>query len=96
VSPGFEAVVPGRQAGGPCTASAAPGRVPWVEPDGSEGVDMKTWQTVLGIVVIIAVLYVAFIVGAVFVRILMGLIAILVVAWLIRAFIVRPGARRRP
>jgi uncharacterized membrane protein len=71
-------------------------RVRWIEPDGSEGVDMKAWQTVLGIVVVIALLYVAFIVGAVFVRIMMGLIAILIVAWLIRAFIVRPGSRRGP
>ena len=57
---------------------------------------MKTLQTVLGIVVVIALLYVAFIVGAVFLRIAMGLIAILVVAWLIRSFIVRPGSRRGP
>jgi hypothetical protein len=74
----------------------ATSRVRWIEPDGSEGVDMRTLQTVLGIVVIIAVLYVAFIVGAVFVRIMMGLIALLVLAWLIRTFVVRPGGRRAP
>ena len=57
---------------------------------------MRTWQTGLGIVVVIALLYVAFIVGAVFVRIFMGLIAILIVAWLIRSFLVRPRSRRGP
>lgn len=57
---------------------------------------MRTLQTVFGIVAIIALLYVAFIVGAVFVRIMMGLIALLIVAWLIRSFIVRPGGGRAP
>lgn len=57
---------------------------------------MRTWQTGLGIVVVIALLYVAFIVGAVFARIFMGLIAILIVVWLIRSFLVRPRSRRGP
>jgi uncharacterized protein with HEPN domain len=79
-----------------CTPRRTHLRVRWIEPEGSEGVDMRTWQTVLGIVVVIAVLYVAFIVGAVFVRIMMGLIALLIIAWLIRAFVIRPGGRSGP
>jgi hypothetical protein len=54
---------------------------------------MQTWQTVVALVVLVALLYVAFIIGAVFVRIMLGLIAIVIVVWLVRSFIIRP---RRP
>jgi uncharacterized membrane protein YraQ (UPF0718 family) len=49
---------------------------------------MKTWQTVVAVIVIIALLYVAFIVGAVIIRILFGLLAIIVAGWLVRRFVV--------
>jgi uncharacterized membrane protein YraQ (UPF0718 family) len=56
---------------------------------------MNTLQTVLGVLVIIALLYVAFIVGAVIIRILFGLLAILIAGWLLRRLFVRAQTRSR-
>ncbi len=56
---------------------------------------MRTWQTVLAVLVIIALLYVAFVVGAVLIRILFGLLAIVVIGWLLRRFIVGQTQGRR-
>lgn len=55
---------------------------------------MNTLQTILGVIVIIALLYVAFIVGAVIIRILFGLLAIVVAGWLLRRLVV--GSRSGP
>lgn len=48
---------------------------------------MTTMQTILGAVAVIVLLYVAFIVGAVVIRILLGLLAILVAGWMLRTLV---------
>ncbi len=55
---------------------------------------MKTWQTVVAVIGIILLLYVAFIVGAAIIRILLGLLAIVVAGWLLRSLVV--GRREGP
>ncbi|CAN5844089.1 hypothetical protein BH23DEI1_BH23DEI1_22760 [soil metagenome] len=54
---------------------------------------MNTLQTIIGALVVIALLYVAFIVGAVIIRILFGLLAIIVAGFLVRRLVVRSTDR---
>ena len=49
---------------------------------------MTTLQTVLAVIVVIALLYVAFIVGAVLMRIVFGLLAIIVAGYMVRMLVV--------
>ena len=49
---------------------------------------MTTLQTILAAVLVIALLYVAFIVGAVVMRVLLGLLAIVAAAWMVRMLVV--------
>lgn len=56
---------------------------------------MNTVQTILAALVVIALLYVAFIIGAVVLRILLGLLAILVAGWMVRTLVVERAERGR-
>ena len=49
---------------------------------------MTTLQTILAVIVVIALLYVAFIVGAVLMRIVFGLLAIIVAGYMVRMLVV--------
>jgi uncharacterized membrane protein YraQ (UPF0718 family) len=57
---------------------------------------MRTWQTVIAVIAIILLLYVAFIVGAALIRILLGLLAIVVAGWLLRRLITRSPSGPNP
>jgi uncharacterized membrane protein YraQ (UPF0718 family) len=54
-----------------------------------------TVQTVLGIIVVIVLLYVAFVVGAAIIRIMVGLFALLVAGLLVRSLVLRMKQPRR-
>jgi len=49
---------------------------------------MNTMQTILAAIAVIVLLYVAFILGAVVMRVLLGLLAILVAVWMVRTLLV--------
>ena len=55
---------------------------------------MTTLRTALAVIVVVALLYVAFIVGAVLMRIVFGLLAILVAGWLARSLFVSWNDKR--
>jgi uncharacterized membrane protein YraQ (UPF0718 family) len=57
---------------------------------------MNTLQTVVGVILIIALLYVAFIVGAVILRVLVGLVAIIIAGFLLRRLFVGQRTGRSP
>jgi len=56
---------------------------------------MTTLRTALAVIVVVALLYVAFIVGAVLMRIVFGLLAIIVAAWLVRTLVVKWNEKRK-
>ena len=56
---------------------------------------MTTVKTILAALVIIALLYVAFIVGAVVLRIVLGLLAILVAGFMVRMLVASWGETRQ-
>jgi uncharacterized membrane protein YraQ (UPF0718 family) len=55
---------------------------------------MNTMKTILTALVVIALLYVAFIVGAVVLRVVLGLLAILVAGFMVRMLVTSWGERR--
>lgn len=55
---------------------------------------MPTLRTALAVIVVVALLYVAFIVGAVLMRIVFGLLAILVLGWLARSLFISWNEKR--
>ena len=55
---------------------------------------MTTLRTALAVIAVVALLYVAFIVGAVLMRIVFGLLAILVLGWLARSLFVSWNDKR--
>ena len=55
---------------------------------------MNTVKTILTALVVIALLYVAFIVGAVVLRVILGLLAILVAGFMVRMLVTSWGERR--
>jgi len=56
---------------------------------------MNTMQTILAAIAVIVLLYVAFILGAVVMRVLLGLLAILVAVWMVRSLVVAWTEERR-
>ena len=56
---------------------------------------MTTVKTILAALVIVALLYVAFIVGAVVMRIVLGLLAILVAGFMVRMLVASWGETRQ-
>ena len=56
---------------------------------------MTTVKTILAALVVIALLYVAFIVGAVVLRIVLGLLAILVAGFMVRMLVASWGETRQ-
>ena len=55
---------------------------------------MTTLQTILAVIVVVALLYVAFIVGAVLMRIVFGLLAIIVAGYMVRMLVVSWNEKR--
>jgi len=57
---------------------------------------MSTFHTILAVIVVIVLLYVAFIVGAVLMRIVFGLLAILVAGYMVRMLVASWNEKRTP